>query len=106
MGNVLGYTLLMAGITFAIGFFVAFIIKVVFSSIQRISLSNTEEYKRDIKRAKRIHHIRKKNRGSVSQSWKMNGTNDLHYYNIRIPVNKEASIIDTNEIVEFYYGKS
>ena len=36
MGNVLMYTLLMAGITFAIGFFVAFLIKILFSFIQRM----------------------------------------------------------------------
>lgn len=101
MGNVLLYTLLMAGITFAIGFFVAFIIKIVFSSIQRFSLIQTEEYKRGNKRAKRIQKIRKRNSYSVSQSWRLKD-----YYNNRIPINKEASIIDTNEIVEFYYGKS
>jgi hypothetical protein len=36
MGDVLRYTLLMAGIAFAIGFFVALVIKIVFISIQKM----------------------------------------------------------------------
>ena len=108
MSNVLLYTLLMAGIAFAISFFVAFVIKSVFKSIQRISIVQTDDYKRDLERAKRIYRIRKKNIISMSRSWKMKDSNEIlrHYYGNNIPINKEASIIDTNEIVEYYYGKS
>lgn len=105
MGNVLLYTLLMAGITFAIGFFVAFVIKIVFTTIQRLSIVNSADYKRDMQRAKRIDQIRKGKVFSENKS-KKSRMLLLDYYDSRIPINKEAAIIDTNEIIEFYYGKS
>jgi hypothetical protein len=95
----------MAGITFAIGFFVAFVIKIVFITIQRLSIVNSVDYKRDMQRAKRIHKIRKGKIFSDSNPQKSNELL-LHYYDSRIPINKEAGILDTNEIIEFYYGKS
>lgn len=92
MGNVLMYTLLMAGITFAIGFFVAFVIKIVFSTIQRMMRSQTEEFKTGIVRVRHISRIRKQNNLSNLES-------------VRVSKNFSANKAYTNELVEYYYGK-
>ena len=96
MGNVLLYTLLMAGITFAIGFFVAFVIKVVFSTIQRMMRTQTVEFKEGMHRVRHINRIRKQN--YFSSLIKMRDSSRLS--------SKDNSKAYTNEIVEYYYGKS
>ncbi len=101
MGNVLLYTLLMAGITFAIGFFVAFIIKLVFNTIQRMMLVQTVEYKTGILRVRQINIIRKQNNLSSMKSVR---DNEYQQKGNRFAT-KEATKMDTNEIVEYYYGK-
>jgi hypothetical protein len=101
MGNVLMYTLLMAGIAFAIGFFVAFIIKLVFSTIQRMMRVQTVEYKTGMHRVRHINNIRKQNYLSSLESVRDNG------YKLKGSrlATKEAFKFETNEIVEYYYGK-
>ncbi len=103
MGNVLLYTLLMAGFAFAIGFFVAFIIKIVFSSIQRMTRAQTVEFKTGMKRVRHINRIRRKNYLSALESFSEN-KDKLH--SSRLSVGKNDSKAYTNEIVEYYYGKS
>lgn len=103
MGNVLLYTLLMAGIAFAIGFFVAFIIKLVFSSIQSMMRSQTIEYKTGMNRVRKINNIRRQN--NLSSLETVRGIrNQLR--GSRFSSSKEAGLLDTNEIVEYYYGRS
>lgn len=97
MGNVLLYTLLMAGITFAIGFFVAFVIKVVFSTIQRMMRTQTVEFKEGMHRVRHINRIRKQNYFSTLISMRDSSS--------RLS-SKDNSKTYTNEIVEYYYGKS
>ncbi len=100
MGNVLLYTLLMAGIAFAIGFFVAFIIKIVFNTIQRMMRTQTVDFKAGMHRLRHINRIRRHNNllslNSVG--------NQLR--NSRFANTSEAGKLNTNEIVEYYYGKS
>jgi len=103
MSNVLGYTLLMAAITFAIGFFVALIIKVVFNSIQRMMRVQTVEYKAGMQRVRQINSIRKQNHLSSLESVRDNGN---HQRKNRILSGNDVNRIDTNEIIEYYYGKS
>ncbi len=98
MGNVLMYTLLMAGITFAIGFFVAFVIKIVFSTIQRMMRAQTEEFKTGIIRVRHISKIRKQN--NVSDIGTVRISKNLSNRN-----NYTASKVYTNDLVEYYYGK-
>lgn len=103
MSNVLGYTLLMAAITFAIGFFVALIIKVVFNSIQRMMRVQTVEYKTGMQRVRQINSIRKQNHLSSLES--VRGNRNLQRKN-RILSSNVVNRVDTNEIIEYYYGKS
>ena len=103
MSNVLGYTLLMAAITFAIGFFVALIIKVVFNSIQRMMRVQTVEYKTGMQRVRQINSIRKLNHLSSLES--VRGNRNLQRKN-RILSSNVVNRVDTNEIIEYYYGKS
>ncbi len=102
MGNVLGYTLLMAVIAFAIGFLVAFIIKIVFNSIQRMTRVQTVEYKEGMQRVRQINKIKKQNHLSSFESVRESGKKMLKN---RLSSTLEGSA-DTNEIVEYYYGKS
>lgn len=99
MGNVLLYTLLMAGITFAIGFFVALVIKLVFSTIQRMMRVQTVEYKTGMSRVRHINNIRKQNYLSSMESVRRNGNQSQ---GDRLT---SSNRMDTNEIVEYYYGK-
>ena len=99
MGNVLMYTLLMAGIAFAIGFFVALIIKIVFRSIQRMSVVQSEEFKAGVIRARHINKIRMDNaashalpRRSVSSHLKRNQYGYSKGY--------------SNDLIEYFYGRS
>jgi len=96
MGNVLLYTLLMAGITFAIGFFVAFVIKVVFDTIQRMTRTQTVESKEGMHRVRHINRIRKRNYLSIKDQVQNN----------RFAAGKDTGKLYTNELVEYYYGKS
>lgn len=99
MGNVLLYTLLMAGIAFAIGFFVAFIIKIVFNTIQKMMRAQTADFKTGMHRVRHINRIRRHNNllsiNSVSAQLR----------NGRFSASNDARL-NTNEIVEYYYGKS
>ena len=99
MGNVLMYTLLMAGITFAIGFFVAFLIKIVFSTIQRMMRAQSEEFKTGINRVRHINRIRKQNNLSTLKSVRVSN-------NLSNSGNLSAGKVYTNELVEYYYGRS
>ena len=99
MGNVLMYTLLMAGITFAIGFFVAFLIKIVFSTIQRMMRTQSEEFKTGINRVRHINRIRKQNNLSTLKSVRVSN-------NLSNSGNLSAGKVYTNELVEYYYGRS
>lgn len=103
MSNVLGYTLLMAAITFAIGFFVALIIKVVFNSIQRMIRVQTVEYKTGMQRVRQIKSIRKQNHLSSIESVRNSG---IHQRSNHLSFSNDVKRLDTNEIIEYYYGKS
>ncbi len=99
MGNVLLYTLLMAGITFAIGFFVAFVIKIVFRSIQRMTEVQSDEYKTGVIRARHINKIRLQNNSSVmlpkrsiSSHLRRNQNGYSNGY--------------SNDLIEYFYGRS
>jgi Zn-dependent membrane protease YugP len=100
MGNVLAYTLLMAGITFAIGFFVAFVIKMVFNAIQKMMRTQTVEFKASMLRVRHTNRIRKHNNLQTINSA------SIQLRNGSFSKNDETSKLHTNEIVEYYYGKS
>jgi len=100
MGNVLLYTLLMAGIAFAIGFFVAFIIKIVFNTIQKMMRTRTADFKTGMHRVRHINRIRRHNNLLSLNSV---GT---QLRNSCFTNASEDGKLNTNEIVEFYYGKS
>lgn len=99
MGNVLMYTLLMAGITFAIGFFVAFLIKIVFRTIQRIIRVQSEEFKVGMNRVRHINKIRVKNNLSPINSKRSISS---HLRDNRYAYSKGYS----NDLIDYFYGKS
>ncbi|NOU18426.1 MAG: hypothetical protein HOO91_12790 [Bacteroidales bacterium] len=90
----------MAGITFAIGFFVAFIIKIVFNTIQKMMRTQTVDFKAGMHRVRHINRIRRQNNLLSLNSV---GT---QLRNSSFTNGSESGKLNTNEIVEFYYGKS
>jgi hypothetical protein len=89
-------------LTFAIGFLVAFIIKISVRGVELSQIVRDEKYHNELKRLRSIKRIRNSKRLT-----KMAEDNKVvNYYYGKNNQKTEDSTNDTNELMSHYYGKN
>jgi hypothetical protein len=94
-------------LTFAIGFVVAFIIKISVRGVEFSQTIRDEKYHNEMKRLRSIRRIRNdKNASRMRKIEESSNNTILNYYYGKYNRKKDStSGHDTNELIEHYYGK-
>jgi hypothetical protein len=94
-------------LTFAIGFVVAFIIKISVRGVEFSQNITDVKYHNELKRLRSIRRIRNdKNASRMRKIEESSNNSILNYYYGKLNRKKDnTSGNDTNELIEHYYGK-